>query len=73
MSYTRRTKDQLAARVAQDIPEGATVNLGIGMPTTVGNHIPASREVLDHERCSSVNATADATAVVVDACMSIDQ
>ncbi|MEY2658460.1 MAG: 3-oxoadipate CoA-transferase subunit, partial [Pseudomonadota bacterium] len=46
MSYTRRTKDQLAARVAQDIPEGATVNLGIGMPTTVGNHIPASREVL---------------------------
>jgi len=48
MSYTRRTKDQLAARVAQDIPEGATVNLGIGMPTTVGNHIPASREVLLH-------------------------
>ena len=32
MSYTRRTKDQLAARVAQDIPEGATVNLGIGQP-----------------------------------------
>ena len=48
MSYTRRTKDQLAARVAQDIPEGATVNLGIGMPTTVGNHIPASLEVLLH-------------------------
>ena len=48
MSYTRRTKDQLAARVAQDIPEGATVNLGIGMPTPVGTHIPASREGLLH-------------------------
>lgn len=48
MTYQKRTKDQLAARVAQDIPEGATVNLGIGMPTLVANHIPASREVLLH-------------------------
>lgn len=48
MTYQRRTKDQLAARVAQDIYEGAVVNLGIGMPTLVANHIPASREVLLH-------------------------
>jgi len=48
MSYTRRSKDELAARVAQDIPEGATVNLGIGQPTLVANHIPATREVLLH-------------------------
>ena len=48
MSYTRRNKDELAARVAQDIPEGATVNLGIGQPTLVANHIPSSREVLLH-------------------------
>jgi 3-oxoadipate CoA-transferase beta subunit len=48
MSYTRRSKDELAARVAQDIPEGATVNLGIGQPTLVANHIPASHEVLLH-------------------------
>ena len=48
MAYQRRTKDQLAARVAQDIFEGATVNLGIGMPTLVANHIPESREVLLH-------------------------
>ena len=47
-SYQKRSKDQLAARVAQDIPEGATVNLGIGMPTLVANHIPGSREVLLH-------------------------
>ena len=48
MTYQRRTKDQLAARVAQDIFEGAIVNLGIGMPTLVANHIPADREVILH-------------------------
>ena len=48
MTYQKRTKDQRAARVAHDIPEGAIVNLGIGMPTLVANHIPASREVLLH-------------------------
>lgn len=48
MSYQRRSKDQLAARVAQDIAEGSVVNLGIGMPTLVANHIPADREVLLH-------------------------
>ena len=47
-NYQKRSKDQLAARVAQDIPEGATVNLGIGMPTLVANHISVSREVLLH-------------------------
>jgi 3-oxoadipate CoA-transferase, beta subunit len=46
MTFKKRSKDQLAARVAQDIPEGAVVNLGIGMPTLVANHIPSSREVL---------------------------
>jgi 3-oxoadipate CoA-transferase beta subunit len=48
MTYQKRNKDQLAARVAQDIHEGAVVNLGIGMPTLVANHIPASREVILH-------------------------
>ena len=48
MSYTRRTKDELAARVARDIPEGATVNLGIGQPTLVANHIPPTFEILLH-------------------------
>ena len=47
-TYQKRSKDQLAARVAQDIYEGAVVNLGIGMPTLVANHIPASREVILH-------------------------
>ena len=47
-NYTRRTKDQLAARVAQDIFDGAVVNLGIGQPTLVANHLPAGREVVLH-------------------------
>ncbi len=42
------TKDQLAARVAQDIPTGSVVNLGIGMPTSVANHIPATHEIILH-------------------------
>ena len=46
MSYIKLTRDQLAARIARDIPDAAYVNLGIGMPTLVGNHIPADREVI---------------------------
>ncbi len=42
------TRDQIAARVAQDIPDGAVVNLGIGAPTKVANHLPADREVILH-------------------------
>jgi 3-oxoadipate CoA-transferase beta subunit len=47
-TYQRRTKDQLAARVAQDIFDGAVVNLGIGQPTSVANHLPRDREVILH-------------------------
>ena len=49
MSTTSRfTRDQMAARVAQDIPEGAYVNLGIGLPTKVANYLPTEREVFLH-------------------------
>ncbi|WP_416547151.1 3-oxoacid CoA-transferase subunit B [Limnohabitans sp. DCL3] len=44
--YQRRSKEALAAKVAQDIPEGAYVNLGIGQPTLVANFIPKGREVI---------------------------
>ena len=41
-------RDQMAACVARDIPEGAYVNLGIGLPTMVANHLPKDREVFLH-------------------------
>ena len=40
------SRTQMAARVAADIPEGWTVNLGIGIPTMVADHVPADREVI---------------------------
>ena len=42
----RYSRDQMAQHVARDIPEGAYVNLGIGMPTLVANHIPGDREIV---------------------------
>ncbi len=48
MSYQKRSKEQLAQRVAKDIHDGAYVNLGIGMPTLVANHLPAGIEVILH-------------------------
>jgi 3-oxoadipate CoA-transferase beta subunit len=42
----RFTHAQMAARVARDIPEGAYVNLGIGLPTFVANYLPADREII---------------------------
>lgn len=42
------TREQMAQRVAQDIPDGAFVNLGIGLPTRVANYLPPDREVILH-------------------------
>ena len=41
-------RHQIAARVARDIPNGAYVNLGIGLPTLVANHVPKDREIVLH-------------------------
>jgi len=48
VSYAKISRDQIAKRIARDIPEGAYVNLGIGMPTLVGNHLPKDREIFLH-------------------------
>ena len=44
----RLDRKQMAARVAQDIPEGAYVNLGIGLPTLVADYLPKGREIILH-------------------------
>jgi 3-oxoadipate CoA-transferase beta subunit len=44
----RLSREDLARRVARDIPEGAYVNLGIGLPTSVANFLPAGRETVLH-------------------------
>lgn len=45
---TRITRQQLAARIAQDIPEGSYVNLGIGAPTLVADYLPDDQEIVLH-------------------------
>jgi len=44
----RLDTEDIARRLAQDIPDGAYVNLGIGLPTTVANHVSDDRQVIYH-------------------------
>ena len=52
MSHTQDragwSRDEMARRVAQDIPDGAYVNLGIGIPELVASHVPEGREFIYH-------------------------
>jgi 3-oxoadipate CoA-transferase beta subunit len=45
---TPLTREQMAWRAAQDLPEGAFVNLGIGIPTLTASYVPPGREVIFH-------------------------
>ncbi|MGA0539554.1 3-oxoacid CoA-transferase subunit B [Neotabrizicola sp. VNH66] len=47
-SWTPLSRRQIAARIAQDIPNGWYVNLGIGVPTLVADEVPKDREVVFH-------------------------
>jgi len=44
----RLTRQQIAQRVAHDLPDGSIVNLGIGIPTLVSDYLPADREIVMH-------------------------
>jgi 3-oxoadipate CoA-transferase beta subunit len=45
MGYQRLTREQIVQRVAQDIPEGSYVNLGIGLPTKIANYLDPNKEI----------------------------
>jgi 3-oxoadipate CoA-transferase, beta subunit len=48
MTFKPLNRAAIAARIARDIPEGWFVNLGIGIPTGVSDHVPLDREVIFH-------------------------
>ena len=48
MSHERRSKSEMARRVARDVPDGSYINLGVGMPTQISNHLSPEREIVLH-------------------------
>src|SRR5699024_9704058 len=46
--WKRLSREDLARRVAKDIPAGAVINLGIGMPEMVGNYLASSDDIVVH-------------------------
>ena len=60
------SKDEMAARVARDIPHGAYVNLGIGQPTLVADHLDAGSGVVLHTENGMLNMGRAATEAEVD-------
>ena len=48
MAVRPLSRDEIARRAGRDIPDGAYVNLGIGLPTLAANYVPAGREVIYH-------------------------
>lgn len=56
MTFKPLGRSGIAARIAQDIPEGWFVNLGIGIPTTVSDFVPLDREVIFHSENGVIGA-----------------
>ncbi|MFF3892692.1 3-oxoacid CoA-transferase subunit B [Streptomyces sp. NPDC001812] len=60
------SKNEMAALVARDIPQGAFVNLGIGQPTLVADHLPADSGVVLHTENGMLNMGPAAKAGEID-------
>ena len=60
------SRNEMAACVARDIPEGAYVNLGIGLPTTISNYLPADREIILHTENGMLGMGPEATDDQID-------
>src|SRR5271168_3095285 len=56
MTFKPLDRAGIAARIAQDIPEGWFVNLGIGIPTGVSDYVPLDREVIFHSENGVIGA-----------------
>jgi len=59
-------RDELAARVARDIPAGSYVNLGIGQPTTVANHLRPESGIVLHTENGMLGMGPEATGDQID-------
>ncbi|GAA1897589.1 3-oxoacid CoA-transferase subunit B [Williamsia serinedens] len=55
MTDSPRTKDEIAAAIAADIPRGSFVNLGIGQPTLVADHLSADSGIVLHTENGMLN------------------
>jgi 3-oxoadipate CoA-transferase beta subunit len=63
---SKLTRQQMAWRVAQDIPDGSCVNLGSGMPLMVSDYVPAGREVVFHSENGLLGVGPRQTSAVKD-------